>query len=167
MHLRLPQADYIANQGFSVNANLATRRRCSTRSGRSEIVIAEDTDWASAPPRLGYRTVDAPEVVVYHPARRTMAELYAKWDRNLSHHYEAFAKGPAGKAKWLAKAAALTVSPLLNIPRIASSDRLTGVRGRWRAFRGLAALRFYRARKMLAVMLHAGTRAASTHWNRQ
>ena len=156
------------NQGFSVSANLATRRSVFEAVGPfAGIEIAEDTDWGQRAARLGHVTVYAPEVVVYHPARRTMAELYAKWDRNVSHHYQAFARGLPGKAKWLAKAGALAVSPLLNIPRIATSDRLTGARSRWRAFRGLASLRLYRARKMLSVMLHPGTRTASTQWNRQ
>jgi GT2 family glycosyltransferase len=163
-----PQADYIARQKFSVSANLATRRSVFDAVGPfAGIEIAEDTDWGQRAARLGYRTVYAPEVVVQHPARRTLAELYAKWDRNVSHHYEAFARGPAGKAKWLAKAIALGVSPLLAIPRIARSDRLSGARSRRRAFRGLLAVRLYRARKMLAVMLDSGTRTASTGWNRQ
>ena len=163
-----PQADYIARQGFSVSANLATRRSVFEAVGPfAGIEIAEDTDWGQRAARLGHVTVYAPEVVVYHPARRTMAELYAKWDRNVSHHYQAFARGLPGKAKWLVKAGALAVSPLLNIPRIATSDRLTGARSRWRAFRGLASLRLYRARKMLSVMLRPGTRTASTQWNRQ
>lgn len=162
-----PQADYIARQGFSVSANLATRREVFDAVGPfAGIEIAEDTDWGQRAGRMGYRTVFAPEVVVFHPARREMRDLKAKWDRNISHHYKAFAQGPAGKAKWLAKAGALVVSPLGGIPRILGSDRLSGGRSRWRAFQGLTELRFYRARKMIAVMLSQGTRAASTQWNR-
>lgn len=163
-----PQRDYIPNQGFSVSANLATRRAVFDAVGPfAGIEIAEDTDWGQRATKMGYRTLYAPEVLVFHPARREMDDLYRKWDRNISHHYEAFAKGPMGKVKWLAKAGALVVSPLANIPKIAASDRLGGVGDRWLALRGLADLRFYRARKMLAAMRHHGAKTASTQWNRQ
>lgn len=162
-----PQRDYIARQGFSVTANLATRRAVFDAVGPfAGIEIAEDTDWGQRAARLGYRTLYAPEVVVHHPARRSMAELYAKWDRNVGHHFKAFAGGPAGRVKWTLKAFALMASPLAEIPRLAATDRLTGPRDRARAFRALGALRFYRARRMLAVMLHHGTRTAATQWNR-
>lgn len=162
-----PQADYIARQGFSVSANLATRREVFDAVGPfAGIEIAEDTDWGQRAGRMGYRTIYAPEVVVFHPARKEMRDLKAKWDRNISHHYKAFAQGIAGKARWVAKAGALVVSPLAGIPRILGSDRLSGGRSRWRAFQGLTELRLYRARKMIAVMLSQGTRTASTQWNR-
>jgi glycosyltransferase involved in cell wall biosynthesis len=163
-----PQHAYITRQGFSVTANLATRREVYDAVGPfAGIEIAEDTDWGQRAARLGYRTLYAPEVVVHHPARRSMAELYAKWDRNVGHHFQAFAGGPAGRAKWTLKALALTASPLAEIPRLAATDRLGGPRDRARAFRALAALRLYRARRMLAVMLHRPTRTAATQWNRQ
>lgn len=163
-----PQRDYIARQGFSVTANMAVRRAVFDAVGPfAGIEIAEDTDWGQRAARLGHVTVYAPEVVVHHPARRSMAELYAKWDRNVGHHYTAFAQGPGGRVKWALKAGALTLSPLAEIPRLAATDRLRSPRDRARAFRALASLRLYRARRMLAVMLHRGTCTAETRWNRQ
>lgn len=162
-----PQAEYIPRKGFSVSANLATRREVFEAVGPfAGIEIAEDTDWGQRATRMGYRTLYAPEVVVFHPARREMGDLYRKWDRNISHHYEAFAQGPAGKVKWVAKAFALTLSPVANIPRVAASDRLSGPGPKLLALRGLWALRLYRARKMLAAMRHPATKTASTQWNR-
>lgn len=162
-----PQADYIPKQGFSASANLGVRREVFDAVGPfAGIEIAEDTDWGQRATAMGYRVIHAPEVVVHHPARREMDDLYRKWDRNISHHYEAFAKGRAGKLKWVLKAGALTLSPIANIPRIAVSDRLTTPKSRLLAFQGLAALRFYRARKMLAAMRHHGAKTASTQWNR-
>lgn len=162
-----PQRDYIARQGFAVTANLAVRRAVFDAVGPfAGIEIAEDTDWGQRAARLGHVTRFAPEVVVHHPARRSMAELYAKWDRNVAHHYAAFARRPADRVKWLLKAFALMVSPLAEIPRIAGSDRLAGPRHRWRAWRALTALRLYRARRMLAVMREGPARAGSTQWNR-
>lgn len=163
-----PQRAYIARQGFSVTANMAMRRAVFDAVGPfAGIEIAEDTDWGQRAARLGHVTVYAPEVVVRHPARRSMAELYGKWDRNVGHHYAAFAQSPAGRAKWVLKAGALTLSPLAEIPRLATTDRLGPARDRARAFCALAALRLYRARRMLAVMLHRSARTAGTRWNRQ
>ncbi len=162
-----PQRSYIARQGFSVTANLAVRREIFEAVGPfAGIEIAEDTDWGQRAARMGHVTVYAPEVVVHHPARRSMAELYAKWDRNVGHHYAAFARGPLGRAKWTLKTGALVVSPLAEIPRLMATSRLARPRDRARAFRALASLRLYRARRMLAVMLHHGTRTAETRWNR-
>ncbi|CAN5747000.1 hypothetical protein BH23PSE1_BH23PSE1_18370 [soil metagenome] len=163
-----PQKDYIARQSFSVTANLATRRAVFDAVGPfAGIEIAEDTDWGQRAARAGYRTVYAPDIVVHHPARRSMAELYAKWDRNVSHHYAAFAGGAAGKLRWGAKTLAMGLSPVLEIPRILRSDRVAGLRPRLQAFCGLAAVRAYRARKMAAVMLRPGTAAAKVQWNRR
>jgi glycosyltransferase involved in cell wall biosynthesis len=161
-----PQRQYITRQGFSVTANLVTRRAVFEAVGPfAGIEIAEDTDWGQRAAGLGHVTVYAPEVVVHHPARRSLAELYTKWDRNIGHHYEAFARGPAGKAKWAAKTLAMGLSPVAEIPRILRSDRIAGAGPRLRAFAGLAAVRGYRARKMLAVML-TGARTERVQWNR-
>jgi len=163
-----PQAAYIAQQKFSVTANLATRRRVFDAVGPfAGIQVAEDTDWGQRAARLGYATVYAPEVVVHHPARRSVAELYTKWDRNVSHHYAAFAQGASGKVKWVVKAGAMAVSPLFAIPKLLLTDRLMGLRARVNAFLGLAVVRLYRARKMIAVMLNPDTGGASVYWNRQ
>ena len=96
------QRDYIERQGFSVTANLAFRRAAFDRVGPfAGIEVAEDMDWGHRATAMGVRTRYAPDMVVYHPARRSMAELFAKWDRNVSHHFHAQAKGAAGRAKWV------------------------------------------------------------------
>ncbi len=162
-----PQAAYIRRQNFAVTANLAVRREVFAAVGPfAGIAVAEDTDWGQRAARMGHRTVWAPEVVVRHPARRTMGELYAKWDRNVSHHFEAFAQGPAGRARWMLKTGAMLVSPLAEIPRIAASDRLEGRRARARAFRALALLRLYRARLMLSALAGGAARRGTRGWNR-
>jgi glycosyltransferase involved in cell wall biosynthesis len=162
-----PQRSYIERQGFSGAGNMAVRRPVFEAVGPfAGIEIAEDTDWGQRATRMGHRTVYAPEMIVHHPARRTLGEIYAKWDRNVSHHYRAFAAGSAGKAKWLAKAAALALSPAGEALRILRSDRLPDAGTRWRCLKGLTAVRLYRVRKMLAVMVRAETRGAAAQWNR-
>jgi GT2 family glycosyltransferase len=162
-----PQKQYIERQGFSGAGNMAVRREIFAEVGPfAGIHIAEDTDWGQRATAMGHRTVYVPEMIVHHPARRTLVEIYAKWDRNVSHHYAAFARTPAGKAKWIARTGAIALSPLGEAVRILRSPRLPDGATRWRCLRGLAAVRLYRARKMLAVTVRPETRAASTQWNR-
>lgn len=162
-----PQAAYIARQNFAVTANLAVRRSVFEAVGPfAGIEVAEDTDWGQRAAAMGYRTIWAPEVVVRHPARQTMDELYAKWDRNVSHHFEAFAQDVMGRAKWAVKAAAMGISPLAEIPRLATTDRLTGLRARRRAFGALARVRLYRAKLMVSALAGGAARQGNRSWNR-
>ena len=88
---------YIERQGYSVTANIAVRRAVfEAVGGFGGIGIAEDNDWGQRAGRLGFRTVYAPEVLVRHPARATLAEIEAKWARLISHHHAAEARGLAG-----------------------------------------------------------------------
>ena len=161
------QRDYIERKGFSVTANLAFRRAAFDKVGPfAGIEVAEDMDWGHRATAMGLRTRYAPDMIVYHPARRTMAELRAKWDRNISHHFKVRAQGARGRAKWVLTALALAASVPAEIPRIATTDRLSGGRERWRAFLGLGALRLYRARAMLAA-LRPGARGGNRGWNRE
>ena len=75
------------------------------------------------------------------------------------------AHGVAGRARWVLSALALAVSAPAEIPRLLTTDRLPSARARLRAFRGLAALRAYRAWAMLAAMAGA-RRAGNLRWNR-
>ena len=159
---------YIETQGYSVTANLAVRRAVfDAVGGFGGIGIAEDNDWGRRAAALGFRTVYAPEVRVTHPARATLAEIYAKWDRLISHHHATEARGLAGRARWTAKALALAASPLAEIPRVAGSERLASGRERRIAFGALVAVRLFRARRMLAVMLRPAARSGTVGWNRR
>jgi hypothetical protein len=104
---------------------------------------------------------------IRHRARQPPRERQPRGTAEHSHHYAAFAQGALGKLKWVVKTAAMAVSPLIKIPRIATTDRLTGPRARVNAFLGLAVVRLYRARKMVAVMLDPATKAGNMTWNRQ
>jgi glycosyltransferase involved in cell wall biosynthesis len=161
------QRDYIERQGFSVTANMAARRALFELVGPfAGIEIAEDMDWGQRAAALGHVTRYDPAMLVFHPARRSMAELRAKWARNVSHHYRVRARGPAGRIKWVLSALAMAVSAPAEIPRLLTTDRLPTFRARLRAFRGLAALRLYRAWAMLAALAGDQGRAGNLRWNR-
>ena len=161
------QRDYIERQGFSVTANMAARRDLFATVGPfAGIEVAEDMDWGQRAAALGHVTRYDPAVVVFHPARRSMAELRAKWDRNVSHHYRVRARGIAGQDQVGAeRAGAGGVGPGGDPAPDDHRPAALG-RARLRAFRGLAALRAYRAWAMLAAMAGAGGRAGNLRWNR-
>lgn len=161
------QRRYIEREGFSVTANMAVRRSVFETVGPfAGIAVAEDMDWGQRATRMGQPLAYEPAMVVHHPARRSMADLRAKWDRNTSHHYQVRAIGPAGRAKWALSALAMAVSAPAEIPRILTTDRIAGGRGRAKAFLGLAAIRLYRAWRMLATLATPETRAPGAGWNR-
>jgi len=162
-----PQTLYIFKKGYSVTANMATRRRVFDAVGPfGGIEISEDLDWGRRARALGHLTRWRPDAIVLHPARRTMDALRAKTDRLVSYDFRSDAAGLAGRARWVAKALALAVSPLAEIPRLLRTDRLAGFRARRLALQGLAGIRLYRARRMLEALVSEEVRAGSTRWNR-
>ncbi len=161
------QRDYIERLGFSVTANLAMRQAVFAAVGPfGGIDVAEDTEWCARARAQGFRVRYAPEMLVLHPARRSMAELRAKWDRVTGHRYAGRRRGVAGGARWAATALATALSVPVELPRILTTDRLDSPRARARAFRGLASIRLYRARRMLAMLVSPAARGGNLEWNR-
>lgn len=162
-----PQTLYIFQKGYSVTANMAARKTIVDKVGPFEgIGISEDREWGQRARGMGHITRWKPDVIVNHPARRTMDELCDKCDRNVSLDFTTQANGVKGRIVWTAKALALAVSPLGEIPKIVRTDRLEGPTQRWRAFRGMAGFRLYKAQRMLKALVSEEVRTASTQWNR-
>ena len=155
---------YITRQNFSVTANMVVRSEVFAAVGPfAGLDTVEDLEWGQRATRLGYRIVYAPEIRVLHPARRSMAELRAIWDRHVTHFYRLSARGPAGRVRWVLTIPLMAASPLVEIPSILAARTLSR-RERWLAFRGLVGIRLYRAFRM-ATML-AGGRDGAARWNR-
>lgn len=157
---------YIAREGFTGTGNLVVKRAVLDTVGPfAGLDLAEDRDWGQRATALGFTITYAPQMRVYHPARDTFTDLFAKWDRHMAHDY-ANATGPAGKLRWIAKTAAMGLSPLAEIPRIATCDRVQGLRNKARAFAGLARIRMYRAARMIDLSISGRPERLSTTWNR-
>lgn len=162
-----PQTLYIFQKGYSVTANMAVRRPVLDTVGAfAGIGVSEDREWGQRARAMGHITRWKPDVIVNHPARRTMDELRDKCDRNVSLDFTTQANGVKGRVFWTVKALALAASPLTQIPKLARTDRLTGRHQRWRAFQGLAGFRLYKAQRMLKALVSEEVRTASTQWNR-
>ncbi|GMG84360.1 hypothetical protein LNKW23_35750 [Paralimibaculum aggregatum] len=158
---------YIARQGFTGTGNLAMRAESFARVGPfAGIGVAEDRDWGRRAGALGLGLGYVPEMVVYHPARRSFTEYFAKIDRQMAHDFAELPRGAGARLRWAAKAAALALSPPAELPRILREDRVAGPRERALAIYALARIRAYRARRMLALLVAGDARRGAATWNR-
>jgi hypothetical protein len=127
--------------------------------------ISEDLDWGQRAAALGFPTVFAEEVLVRHPARRSMAALRAQWGRHVTHFYRLKAEGFRGRLRWAAIIPLMALSPLAEVPNVLTSDRVSGPRARALAFAGLVRVRLFRARRMLLAMLGGAGETSRLRWN--
>lgn len=154
---------YIERHGFAGTGNLAIRRTDFDVVGPfGGIEIAEDMDWGQRACSAGVQFRYTPNMIVFHPARDSLRELYAKWDRHILH-YRNMAEGKRGwKLRWAARALLVLSSPAADIVTVFRSDRVDGFLARIKAFAVLCAVRFHRAIAMLSLL--ASNR--SIDWNR-
>ena len=158
---------YIEEKGFTGGGNLAVRAWVFRKVGNFlGINIAEDTEWGQRASAMGYRVRYEPTMVVHHPARRNFAELKGKWDRHISHDLNEIRQTTNWGPRWLARAVAVLLSPLAEVPRILTSDRLHGPRARILAMIGVTRVRLYRGFAMLSAASRDREAGAATRWNR-
>ncbi len=146
---------YIEKQGFTGTGNLAVRAAVMADVGPfAGIGIAEDRDWGQRATARGHRITWAPDMVAYHPARESFAELARKWDRHTAHDFALYMQRPAGRLRWALRTILMAVSPLVSLWRILRSSRIKGgLRGKLKAILGLVRVRLYRTRRMLGLLL--------------
>jgi len=142
-------AGYIARKGFSVTANLLTRRDVFLDVGPLVPGLSEDLDWCRRATARGYSLVHAPELRVAHPTRAEWTALERKWRRLTEEGFGVNGRGAARRAVWALKAAAMPASILAHAPRVLSHPGLHGPSERQAALATLARLRLRRAGWML------------------
>jgi glycosyltransferase involved in cell wall biosynthesis len=154
---------YIERHGYSGTGNMALFRRDFDRVGPvAGIDVAEDMEWGQRALRAGLRFRYIPEMIVFHPARGSLQELYTKWDRHIAH-YRNMAEGkPVWQLRWIAQALLVFASLAPNAVTVLTSDRLHGTGVRLKAIAVLCAVRTHRAVTMLSHL--RGRRAVA--WNR-
>jgi glycosyltransferase involved in cell wall biosynthesis len=154
---------YIERQGYAGTGNLAMYRRDFEAIGPfAGIDVAEDMEWGKRARRAGRRFCYVPDMIVFHPARSSLRELYDKWDRQILHYRNMANGNPAWQLRWLAKALAVLASPLFGVVTVLTSDRIEGCATRCKAIAVLCAIRVHRAMTMLALL--SGERRVA--WNR-
>lgn len=159
--------EYIARQGFTGTGNLAVRAKTFAEVGMfGGIHIAEDRDWGQRALAMNYVTHYCPEMIVFHPARKTMSELIQKWDRHTAHDFEKAQGKPMWRLRWALRGLAVGASPVAEVFRIGFSDRLSGLKSRVLAFLGMVYIRIYRCYLMLSLALGQDASRLSARWNR-
>jgi glycosyltransferase involved in cell wall biosynthesis len=160
------QEEYIQKHGFSGTGNLAMRKAAYEAVGPfAGIEIAEDRDWGRRARSKGIPIKYLAGMVVYHPARKSFAELVKKWDRHIDHDFNERAGGIGGKLKWAGLAVAVAASGLIDIRKVLVSRRIATWRECWLASCMLARIRIYRAKRMLALLLDRRGKGGPV-WNR-
>ncbi len=159
--------EYISRHGFAGTGNLAVRREVFAAVGPfGGITISEDRDWGLRAKALGHVIRYAPDMVVDHPARTSFEELRRKWDRHIAHEYAELRNQPFWRLRTLGRAVAVAVSPLAEIPKLALTARLKGLRERGLAFVCLLRIRLHRARRMLGLIAYRSEAELLSRWNR-
>lgn len=160
-------ADYIARENFTVTCNLVTRPAVMADVGAfGGLAVAEDIDWGRRAVAKGYRILYRPEMVVRHPARPDMRALKVKWDRHMAHFFHGVPGHPRARLAWALRTLAMAASPLAELPRLARTPRLPGLRARALAFLCLTRIRLYRARMMAWLLFGGDPAVLAGRWNR-
>ena len=160
------QSLYIAREGFSGTGNLGMTRRIFDAVGPfGGIGIAEDRDWGQRARQLGHITRYVPEMIVYHPARKSFDELAEKWRRHVAHDLAKHRSSGGSALGWRLRALAMIASILPHGLSVLRSPRLTGFGNRLSAIGLLVRIRWFRCAEMLRQVSTTGDGAASG-WNR-
>ena len=155
---------YVERDGYAATCNMAVRRAVFEAIGDfAGIGVAEDMDWGRRATAAGVGMAYVPGMRIATPARDSFAELARKWDRHIGHGFAAV-RGPGARLRWGGRALALAVSPLAELPRLARTDRLSGLAARARAFGCLTRIRLYRTRRMLGLLLRGGAGDLAGRW---
>lgn len=158
---------YLRERGFTGAGNMALRRSVWQAVGPfGGIATAEDMEWCHRALALGISIVHVPQMRVWHPARPGMAELFAKSSRISAQGWTVARGSLRGRAFFAARALAMPLMPLAELPRLVRTRRLRGLRPRLLAFSVLCRLRFQRAGVMLWLLAGGDGARLSGSWNR-
>lgn len=140
---------YIERKGFSVTANLLTRRSVFDEVGGFSQGVSEDVEWCRRAKRKGYELVYVPELRVAHPTRRNWSALKRKWMRMTAEGFGVNGQTPWGRVNWALRALAMPPSIVVHGFKVLFSKRLRGPGERVSALGTLMRLRLVRMRWML------------------
>ncbi len=144
---------YIEEKGFSVTANLLTRRDVFAAVGDFVPGLSEDLDWCHRARAAGYGLVHADALRVAHPTRSDWPALVGKWRRITDESFALSDGGGVARLRWGMRGLAMGLSIFAHGPRVLTSPRLSGAGDRLAALTTLARLRLWRGGRMLAQAL--------------
>ena len=141
-------ARYVAEKGFSVTANLLTRRAVFEDVGPFRPGMSEDLDWCARARARGWRLGYDEALRVAHPSRADWPALRRKWRRLTEETYGLGGGDLRARAAWGARALLMPASAVAHLPRVLRHPDLRPAE-RARAAGTLARLRLSRAAWML------------------
>ena len=151
------QRAYVEEKGFSVTANLLTRRDVFQDVGGFRGGLSEDMDWCFRARDKGYRIAYADELRVAHPTRADWPALKKKWQRLTFEMFHLNGTGAVARLKWLARAGVTAAAGIAYTARPLRHPRLAGPGERLRAIGTLWRLYFTRAGWMVGQAIGAGS----------
>lgn len=139
---------YVLEKGFSVTANLVTRRAVFEDVGPFRPGLSEDLDWCARARARGWRLGYDEALRVAHPSRADWPSLERKWRRLTEETWGLGAGDARARALWTARALLMPASAVAHLPRVLRHPGLSGAE-RAHAAATLARLRLRRAAWML------------------
>lgn len=152
---------YVEKKGFSVTANLLTRRAVFEAVGGFRAGLSEDLEWCRRATAAGFSIVHEDRLRVTHPTRGDWPSLRRKWRRTTEEGWGLEGRSPAARLRWTARALAMLPSVAAHAPRILRHPGLSPAE-RARALAILARLRFQRCAWMLAQAAGRSIESAGT-----
>ncbi len=140
---------YVRDKGFSVTANLLTRREVFNATGPFVAGLSEDLDWCRRATSLGFSLVYEDGLRVSHPSRGDWNALARKWRRLTQEAYGVNGRSASDRIRWVLRAGAMPLSIPPHVLRILFSTALRDRNERLAALGTLARLRLLRAVWML------------------
>ena len=125
-----PQERFVRRDGFSVTANLLTRRDVITRAGPFDASLRSggDREWGARAVAAGFGVIYAEDVVVGHPARRRLAELTTRSVRLAGGHVEQTRRRTGRSRRALLRELLWTLRPPITaLPLVLRDPRLSGL----------------------------------------
>ncbi len=147
---------YILRKGFSVTANLVTRRTVFEAVGPFINGLSEDAEWCFRARSKGFGLALDEDLRVMHPTRSDWAALRKKWQRISREMFELhMSTGPsaAQRLKWAVRALAMFASAGAHLPKVLFSPKLSSAGERLAGALTLIRLRFLRGVWMMRQVL--------------
>ncbi len=109
---------YVERKGFSVTANLVTRRDVFEATGPFVAGLSEDLDWCRRATALGFSLAYAEAMQVAHPTRANWQALAKKWRRLTEEGFGVHGNSFAARCTWGARALLMGPSAMVHSLRI-------------------------------------------------
>ena len=135
---------YIEQLGFTGSGNLFCRKEDFETVGPFRVGVSEDREWSFRARSKGCSISYAPDAKIDHPARRSWAELKAKWVRINRETFLLAREDGMSRVEWIARAWLLPASILPHSFKCLTSSAIAGSRARSRALTTLIRLRLWR-----------------------